>query len=310
MVGRRETGISLYHDACSVTNTYFPALTGGGGLTTLERDMAYADTLPTQRKFGQTTRTDVWWLQPLLVFLGFAAFIIYSTWSGLQGNNYYLTEGGRDYLSPFYSPEIWGRPEFSWLGAAAPSWWPAFLPHFSPGFAVMWVPAAFRFTCYYYRGAYYKAFWADPINCAVGEPRKTFLGERYFPLVIQNIHRYFLYLALVFIVLLSHDAWKSLWFKDAAGQAHFGLAVGSIVLILNALLLASYTLGCHSLRHLTGGFLDSRSKSPVCSKAYGCVGCLNHRHMMWAWISLFWVGFTDVYIRLCAMHIWQDYRFF
>jgi len=309
VVGGPETCISPYHNVCSVTNTYFPALTEGGGLTTLARDMAYADTLPTQRKFGQTTRPDAWWLQPLLVFLGFTAFIIYSTWAGLQGNNYFLNSGGQDYLSPFYSPELWGTSGHSWFGAAVPPWWPAFLPHFSPGFLVMWVPAGFRFTCYYYRGAYYKAFWADPINCAVGEPRKTFLGERYFPLVIQNIHRYFLYLALVFIVLLTHDAWKGLWFTDKTG-VHFGLAVGSIVLILNALLLASYTLGCHSLRHLVGGFLDSRSKSPACSKAYGCVGCLNQRHMMWAWISLFWVGFTDVYIRLCAMGIWHDYRFF
>jgi hypothetical protein len=272
--------------------------------------MPYADTLPAQRKFGQTLRPDAWWLQPLLVFLGFFAFIVYSTWAGMQGANYYLTSAGQDYLSPFYSPELWGRPDHSWFGAAAPSWWPAFLGRFSPAFLIMWVPAGFRFTCYYYRGAYYKAFWADPINCAVGEPRKSYLGERFLPLVIQNIHRYFLYLALVFIGLLSHDAWKGLWFQDAAGQAHLGLAVGSLVLILNAVLLASYTLGCHSLRHLVGGFLDAKSKAPTCAKAYACVGCLNQRHMMWAWISLFWVGFTDLYIRLCALNIWHDYRLF
>ena len=279
-------------------------------MTTLAKVMPYADTLPAQRKFGQTLRPDAWWLQPLLVFLGFFAFIVYSTWAGMQGANYYLTSAGQDYLSPFYSPELWGRPDHSWFGAAAPSWWPAFLGRFSPAFLIMWVPAGFRFTCYYYRGAYYKAFWADPINCAVGEPRKSYLGERFLPLVIQNIHRYFLYLALVFIGLLSHDAWKGLWFQDAAGQAHLGLAVGSLVLILNAVLLASYTLGCHSLRHLVGGFLDAKSKAPTCAKAYACVGCLNQRHMMWAWISLFWVGFTDLYIRLCALNIWHDYRLF
>ena len=31
--------------------------------------------------------------------------------------------------------------------------------------------------------------------------------------------------------------------------------------------------------------------------------------MMWAWISLFWVGFTDVYIRLCATGVWHDLIF-
>jgi hypothetical protein len=73
------------------------------------------------------------------------------------------------------------------------------LAPFSPAFLIMWIPAGFRFTCYYYRGAYYKAFWLDPVNCAVGEPRKTYLGERYLPLILQNVHRYFFYLAVVFI---------------------------------------------------------------------------------------------------------------
>jgi hypothetical protein len=181
---------------------------------------------------------------------------------------------------------------------------------FSPSFFVLWAPAGFRFTCYYYRGAYYKAFWADPINCAVGESRKSYLGERYFPLIIQNIHRYFLYVAVVFIFILGYDAWKGLWFADASGAEHFGLGLGSIVLILNVVFLGSYTFGCHSLRHLVGGFLDSKSKAPTCAKAYNCVSCLNRRHMMWAWISLFWVGFTDVYVRLCATGHWHDLVFF
>ncbi len=121
-------------------------------------------------------------------------------------------------------------------------------------------PGGFRLTCYYYRGAYYKAFWADPPNCAVGEPRKTFLGERYFPLILQNIHRYFMYLAVIFIFILGYDAWKAMWFADATGAAHFGIGVGTIVLTLNVILLASYTFGCHSLRHLIGGFLDEPSR--------------------------------------------------
>jgi hypothetical protein len=80
-------------------------------------------------------------------------------------------------------------------------------------------------------------------------------------------------------------------------------------MILNAVFLGLYTFGCHSLRHLIGGFLDSKSKAPTCGKAYNCVSCLNRKHMMWAWISLFWVGFTDVYIRLCATGKIHDYFF-
>ena len=278
--------------------------------------MAYADTLPKQRPFGATTRPDSWWLQPLVVFLGFSAFIIYSTWAAFQGvsdmktgvASYWYGGHGANYLSPFYSSEFWGVSPHA-IGKL-PTWWPAWAP-FSPAFLILWIPGGFRFTCYYYRGAYYKAFWADPINCAVGEPRKKFLGERSFPLILQNVHRYFFYLAAVFIVLLSHDAWKGMWFTDTlTGKAHFGIGVGTVVMILNPIFLGLYTFGCHSLRHLIGGFLDSKTKAPSCAKAYNCVSCLNTRHMMWAWVSLFWVGFTDVYIRLCATGHINDFVFF
>jgi hypothetical protein len=277
--------------------------------------MANANALPQQRRFGQTSRRDAWWIQPLLVFLGFSAFIIYSTWAAFQGNHYWLETGGANYLSPFYSPELFYPAQFperaahAWFGAQ-PHWWPGWLV-FSPAFFVLWGPGGFRFTCYYYRGAYYKGFWADPIACAVGEPRKKYLGEKYFPLVMQNIHRYFAYVAVLFIIFLAHDAWKAMWFTAAAsGVKHFGIGVGTIVLTLNVVFLACYTFGCHSLRHLVGGFLDSKSKVPSCAKTYNCVSCLNKRHMMWAWISLFWVGFTDLYVRLCSMGVWHDFRFF
>jgi hypothetical protein len=278
--------------------------------------MDYADTLPKQRPFGATTRPDTWWLQPLVVFLGFSAFIIYSTWAAFQGVSdlhngtcsYWYGGHGANYLSPFYSPEFWGTSPHA-IGKL-PSWWPSWAP-FSPAFLILWIPGGFRFTCYYYRGAYYKAFWADPINCAVGEPRKKFLGEKSFPLIIQNIHRYFFYLAALFIVLLAHDAWKGMWFTDAlTGKQHFGIGVGTIILTLNVVFLAMYTFGCHSLRHLIGGFLDSKSKAPSCAKTYNCVSCLNKKHMMWAWISLFGVGLTDVYIRLCATGKISDFVFF
>jgi hypothetical protein len=199
---------------------------------------------------------------------------------------------------------LFGNPETAWFGGK-PSWFPGFMP-FSAAFFILWAPGGFRFTCYYYRGAYYKAFWQDPPNCAVGEPRKSYWGEKSFPLIFQNIHRYFLYLALIFIVLLAKDAYDGIFgWPDGV---HFG--VGSLVLVVNVVLLSSYTLGCHSLRHLVGGIKDVLSKSPVRKKAYDCVSCLNERHMRFAWFSLFWVGFTDLYVRLCSMGIWTDWRMF
>jgi hypothetical protein len=252
-----------------------------------------------QGRFGATSRPDNWWIQPLAVFLGFTAFIVYSTWAAFQGDHYRYGP----YISPMYSPELFGDPATAWFGGK-PSWFPGFLP-FSAAFFILWAPGGFRFTCYYYRGAYYKAFWQDPSNCAVGEPRKSYWGEKSFPLIIQNVHRYFLYLALLFIALLAKDAWDGFHFPDGV---HVG--VGSLVLTVNVFLLGSYTLGCHSLRHLVGGIKDIMSGSPVRKKAYDCVSCLNERHMRFAWFSLFWVGFSDVYVRLVSMGIWTDWRMF
>src|SRR5712671_4362954 len=203
--------------------------------------------------FGRTARTDGWWVEPLLVFLGYMSFIVYATWAGMQGNNYELI--GTNYLSPMYSPV---------LMRTAPGWWPSILP-FSAAMLILWAPGGFRLTCYYYRGAYYKAFWADPPSCTVGEPRKKYLGERSFPLIMQNVHRYFMYLALLFILILAYDVWKALWFVNpATGKNSFGIGVGTIVLAINVYLLSGYTFGCHSLRHLIGGFRDQIAKSPAC----------------------------------------------
>jgi hypothetical protein len=256
-------------------------------------------------KFGQTSRTDAWWLQPLTVFLVFSAFIAYSTWAGLQGANYYFG----NYLSPFYSPEIYGEGPHVLLGPQ-PAWWPSWLI-FSPAMLILWAPVSFRFTCYYYRGTYYKAFWADPVSCSVGEPRKGYLGERHFPLILQNIHRYTLPFALALIAFLSWDAWKAMWFTDpVSGAEEFGLGIGTLVLTINVILLSGYTLGCHSLRHLVGGRLVQISRRPVQYSAWKGVSFLNRNHGLWAWCSLIWVAFSDVYVRLLAMGVWTDWRIF
>jgi hypothetical protein len=256
-----------------------------------------------QRPFGRTMRRDAWWVQPLLTFLGLGAFVVYATWAAFQGEHY---EYG-PYLSPFYSPLLFGESGHSWFGPK-PQWWPGALP-FSAALLILWAPGGFRFTCYYYRGAYYKAFWADPPSCAVGEPRKRYLGENSFPLVLQNIHRYFLYLALIFIVFLSYDVWLATRFTDpTTGGTRFGVGVGTIVLAINVILLGGYTLGCHSLRHLIGGRLDQLSSRPVRMKLYTGASSLNCRHLRWAWASLFSVALADVYVRLCSMGVLTDWR--
>ena len=269
--------------------------------------------LPQRRGFGETLRKDYWWIEPTLVFLGFLTFIVYSTWAALQGTHYFLHDNGANYLSPFYAPLIWDAPgqesHFAWFGPW-PQWWPSFIPA-TPALLILWAPGLFRFTCYYYRGAYYKAFWADPLSCSVGEPKfrcENYRGEARLPLIFQNIHRYFMYIAVIFIGLLLWEAWYSLWWTTEDGSSKFGVGVGSVILFANVFLLGGYTFGCHSLRHVIGGWRNAFSKAPVSKKAYDCVSCLNRRHMQWAWVSLFMVGFSDLYIRLCSMGIWTDWR--
>ena len=254
----------------------------------------------TRRKFGETMRRDAWWVPQIGALIVLSSFLAYATWAAFQNAHY---EYG-PYLSPFYSPLIFGDSPHALFAKA-----PWFVPAISPALIILPFPAGFRFTCYYYRGTYYKAFWADPPGCAVGEPRNTYLGERRLPLILQNVHRYFLYAALLFLIILGLDAFRGYFFQDAAtGAKHFGIGVGSLVLTTNVCLLSGYTLGCHSLRHLVGGYLDQFRGRPTRKKAYDCVSCLNRGHMNWAWASLFWVAFTDIYVRLCSMGIWHDMR--
>jgi len=255
------------------------------------------------RGYGETERQDAWWIEPILVFVVFSSFLGYGTWAAMQNAHF---EFG-PYLSPFYSPLLFGTSHHAWFGPR-PGWFPVAL--FYPALMILPVPGLFRFTCYYYRGAYYKAFWQDPVSCTVGEPRGTsYWGERWFPLVLQNVHRYFAYLAVLFIVILSYDVWLATkWANPNTGEMEFGIGVGTLIMLVNVVLIAGYTLGCHSLRHLFGGRRDEVSKAPISEACYRCSSALNGRHMMFAWLSLFSVGLTDAYIRLCSLGVIWDFR--
>ncbi|MBI2343160.1 MAG: succinate dehydrogenase [Deltaproteobacteria bacterium] len=257
---------------------------------------------------AMTHRKDAWWIAPFLTVLGFGAFIVYTTWAALQGEHYWYGS----YLSPFYSPLLFidssaagAAPlEHAWFGSW-PTWWPAMLPS-SPALFILMFPGVFRFTCYYYRKAYYRSFVGTPPACAVGAlPRKSYLGETAL-LLFQNFHRYALYPAIAFVFILYYDAVLA-FFHDG----RFGIGVGTVILLTNATLLGCYTFGCHSFRHLVGGRLNCFSCDKQTQLRYGTwkrVSCLNERHMMWAWISLFWVGFSDLYVRLCSMGIIHDFN--
>jgi hypothetical protein len=231
-----------------------------------------------------TQRHDNWWIEPALVFVGFTLFVIYTVWRAFEAD--YFEVG--PYLSPFFSPK---------MGEYFP-WWTQTMK-WSPAILVLWVPCIFRATCYYYRKAYYRAYFMDPPACGVGHlGGNTYCGEHTFPLVLQNIHRYTLYLAIIILGILWVDAWNSCFYK---GEFHLG--VGSLVFIANCVLLSGYTFGCHAFRHLVGGMIHIFSRSKISQarhQAWMCVSKFNEHHMFWAWISLFVVGFTDFYVRQVA----------
>jgi hypothetical protein len=243
--------------------------------------------------FGETQRRDAWWVEilPVVVLLG--GFGVYATLRAFEGKFY---EWG-PYLSPFYSPLIDPRHR----------WW-----KLSPALLILAGPLGFRATCYYYRKAYYRAFFLDPPACAVSESgKRSYKGETSFPFILQNIHRYFLYLAILFLLFLWHDAYKGFFFSGRLGLQEFGIGVGSLILLANVTLLTLYTFSCHSLRHLAGGKLDCFSCSafgPPQHAAWRWITTLNERHMLLAWSSLISVGLTDFYIRMVAAGIFKDAR--
>jgi hypothetical protein len=118
-----------------------------------------------------------------------------------------------------------------------------------------------------------------------------------------------LFITVGVLALLALDVWHAMWFTDpATGAVSFGIGLGTHVLAANTVLLAGYLFGCHSMRHVVGGCVDQLTRAPLGVRAYDCVSCLNRRHMAWAWTSLFSVGFSDLYVRLCSMGVWSDLR--
>lgn len=242
---------------------------------------------------GPALRRDPWWLEilPAIVLLG--GFGIYATWAALQNAHYFAAP----YLSPFYSPCLSTSCAHVTLPIVG-SWWTL-----SPAFLILWAPLGFRGTCYYYRKAYYRAFFWAPPACAIQDRPKTYTGETRIPWLVQNLHRYFFYPSVLVVVFLWWDALMAFRFPSG-----FGMGVGTLVLVANAALLSLYTFSCHSCRHICGGALDTLSRSPGRHGLWRFVTALNERHGAIAWVSLVGVGVADLYVRLVSMGIITDLR--
>jgi hypothetical protein len=247
----------------------------------------------------KTLRQDRWWLYPTATFVVFTAFVVYATWRAFAGELYYSTP----YLSPFYSPCLGG----TCVEGSADFGTPFEFWRLSPALIILIFPLGFRMSCYYYRKAYYRSFWLSPPACAVAEPHAKYTGEQRLPLILNNVHRYFFYAALLVACVLTFDT--VLTFRDENGEwGHMGL--GTLIFLVNIVLIWAYTLGCHSCRHTVGGRLRHFSRHPVRYRAWTLVSRLNADHARYAWLSLFSVAIADYYVYLLASGTITDPRFF
>lgn len=261
--------------------------------------MARAETAvarPHRLGFLATLRSDAWWFEPGIIAVGLSLFLGYLTVTAfIDGWEYEIGP----YLSPVFEPKLHG---------AYDAW------YFSPALLILAIPVGFRATCYYYRRAYYRSYLLSPPACAVGDFQRRYSGEQRFPLILQNLHRFFMYGALVFVPLLWIGAIHGFYntseiIEGKVVETGFGVGLGSIVLCVNAFLLMMYTFSCHSFRHFVGGGLDCFSCSAFSrgrKRLWDRVSAWNVNHRLWAWSSLVWIVFTDLYIRLVANDVITD----
>jgi hypothetical protein len=186
----------------------------------------------------RTLRTDKWWANPLTTWILLTVWVVYATVRAFMNKYFFaaqVSDGSVDpnlphYLTPFASPCVTATcpPEAQEFGQWFGSWYPTFLP--AALIALIFV-LGFRTTCYYYRKAYYRAFARTPSACAVPEPHKRYNGETRFPLILQNLHRYFFYAAVIVGCFLTWDVIASL---------RYGFGFGTLMITDAYVLLLSW----------------------------------------------------------------------
>ena len=212
---------------------------------------------------GATQRRDSWWAGPLATGLGLGAFIVYATFRVFHNRYYQLPWPPIEIanappadvsalISPFYSPLIVCHPaDLDFAGIAHPLG-----------------PGGFRVTCYYYRKAYYRpSFSIRPPAPWASRRGHSYRGETRL-LFFQKSHRYFLYFALVFLVLLTIDVSVRCL---PARLERFGISVGDAGAGGQRHAADAVHASCHSLRHLVGGNID----------CFSCVAFGQARYQAW-----------------------------
>ena len=213
---------------------------------------------------------------PLTTFVVFTAFVVYATWRAFSGRTTSSSRTSRRSTrrasATACEASDFGQP-FGWFPLSA-------------ALIILIFPLGFRLTCYYYRKAYYRSFWLSPPACAVAEPHGKLLRRDPVPADPQEHPP---------LLLVRRDRGRAdpdlrpvLAFGPMEGEPegiHMGL--GTLILLVNIVLIWLYTLSCHSCRTLVGGRLRHFSKHPVRYRLWTWVSRLNADHARYAWLSLF-----------------------
>ena len=235
---------------------------------------------------GGTLRKDAWWAGPAATVLVLSGFIVYATLRAFEGNAY---EWGA-YLSPFYSPFF----DVGWAQGLGPrrssrrrcSSCPG--PRASGSLAT----TTARPTTAPSRGTRRRAPSASARRTATTARRSSSSSRTCT--ATRCTWR------VIFLVILWKDAIVGVFgWKDGV---HVG--VGTLVMLTNCVLLSGLHVRLPQLpaphRRQREQLLDGRARQRAPPALEARHACSTSGTMLFAWVSLFSVALTDLYIRMVA----------
>ncbi|MCL4391280.1 succinate dehydrogenase [Candidatus Parvarchaeota archaeon] len=183
-------------------------------------------------------------------------------------------------------------------------------PFYSPTILVVPIAGLFRLTCYAYRKDYYRHIFNHPQSCAVDErfdsKGRGYSGETTL-FAFNNLHRYLLYAGIALLPFFYYDFYVSVTYIGG-----FILRFGSLLLLLNAIMLTLWVFSCHAFRHIfAGGNVKCYdcSINPKARKGFfNAQSMLNKHHEEWAFISLVVIILVDLYLRALSAGWPIDFR--